>query len=271
MNFEELTLKTIEIARKAGAYIRQERGNFSMQSVESKGLHDFVSYVDKTAEKIIVEALKELMPDAGFIAEEGTATYRAERYNWVIDPLDGTTNFIHGVPIFSVSIALMEHQEVVIGVVYEINLDECFYAWKGSAAYLNGKIIRVSDAAKVADSLLVIGFPYADYGNVKSYLSMFEYFLRNSHGVRRLGSAAADLAWVACGRFEAFYEYGLKPWDVAAGALIVQQAGGRITDFDSGNKYIFGAEVVASNGRIHEELMQIVSKYFPAGNQDDNG
>ncbi|NCA83967.1 MAG: inositol monophosphatase [Clostridia bacterium] len=268
VNFENLTHKTIGIARKAGAYIRQQRESFSMQSVETKGLHDFVSYVDKTAEKMIVEALSGLLPDAGFIAEENTASRRADIYNWVIDPLDGTTNFIHGVPIFSVSIALMEHQEVVIGVVYEINLDECYYAWKGSAAYRDGKIIRVSDAAKVADSLLVTGFPYTDYGKLQPYLRMFEHFLRNSHGVRRLGSAAADLAWMACGRFDAFYEYGLKPWDVAAGALIVQQAGGRITDFDSGNNYIFGAELVASNGKIHEELMQIVGKYFPAKEKD---
>jgi myo-inositol-1(or 4)-monophosphatase len=270
MNFKELTHKTISIARKAGAYIRQERATFSMQSVESKGLHDFVSYVDKTAEKIIVEALKGLVSGAGFITEENTAARRAERYNWVIDPLDGTTNFIHGVPIFSVSIALMEDQEVVTGVVYEINLDECFYAWKGSAAYCDGKIIRVSDAQKVANSLLVTGFPYTDYGQLEPYLRMFEYFLRHSHGVRRLGSAAADLAWMACGRFDAFYEYGLKPWDVAAGALIVQQAGGRITDFDSGNNYIFGAELVASNGKIHEELMLIVGKYFPAKEQNEN-
>jgi len=264
VNLEDLTHKTIAIAHEAGAYIRQERHNFSMQSVEAKGLHDFVSYVDKTTEKMIVEALANLVPGAGFIAEENTATKRAERYNWVIDPLDGTTNFIHGVPIFSVSIALMEHQEVVAGVVYEINLDECFYAWRGSAAYCDGKIIRVSDARKVADSLLVTGFPYTDYGKLQPYLRMFEYFLRNSHGVRRLGSAAADLAWMACGRFEAFYEYGLNAWDVAAGALIVQQAGGKITDFDSGNNYIFGAELVASNGKIHDELMQTVGKYFPA-------
>ncbi|HZK07878.1 MAG TPA: inositol monophosphatase family protein [Bacteroidales bacterium] len=268
VNLENLTYKTIDIARKAGAYIRQESRNFSMQSVETKGLHDFVSYVDKTAEMMIVEALIGLVPGAGFIAEEDTATKRAERYNWVIDPLDGTTNFIHGVPIFSVSIALMEHLEVVIGVVYEINLDECFYAWKGSAAYCNDKIIRVSDARKVADSLLVTGFPYADYGKLPSYLRMFEHFLRHSHGVRRLGSAAADLAWMACGRFEAFYEYGLNAWDVAAGALIVQQAGGRITDFDGGNNYIFGAELVASNGKIHDELMQTVRKYFPSKEPD---
>jgi myo-inositol-1(or 4)-monophosphatase len=227
-----------------------------------KGLHNFVTYVDKGAEKIIVDRLHEILPEAGFIAEENTNTTRGEQFNWVIDPLDGTTNFIHGLPPYAVSIGLLENGFPVLGVVYEVALDECFYAWKDSPAYLNGKEIRVSDRDKVQDALIATGFPYYDYHLMRPYIDCLEYFLKNSHGVRRLGSAATDLAYVACGRFEAFYEYGLNPWDVAGGAIILQQAGGRLSDFSGGDNYIFGKELVAANYPIFNEFLKTVKQFL---------
>ena len=156
----------------------------------------------------------------------------------------------------------MNKEEVVVGVVYEVNLDECFYAYQGSKAYLNGKEINVSKAEKLRSSLVATGFPYYDYGRMDPYLNLFEEIMRSSHGLRRLGSAAVDLAYVACGRFEAFYEYGLNPWDVAAGVLIVKQAGGKVSDFRGGNNFVFGKEIVASNNLMHDEFLSVVKKYF---------
>jgi len=262
IDYKELCRQTCDIAKQAGNFILQEAGKISANSVEVKGLHNFVTYVDKGAEKIIVDRLQRILPEAGFIAEEGTNTSRGERFNWVIDPLDGTTNFIHGLPPYAVSIGLLENNLPVLGVVYELTLDECFYAWKDSPAYLNGKEIRVSDRAKVQDALIATGFPYYDYHLMRVYLNCLEHFLQNSHGVRRLGSAATDLAYVACGRFEGFYEYSLSPWDVAGGAFILQQAGGRLSDFSGGNNYIFGKELVASNKQIFDEFLKTVQQFL---------
>jgi len=262
IDYELLCSKVCDIAKQAGVFIRKESRTFSANSVEVKGLHNFVSYVDKGAEIIIVDHLQELLPEAGFIAEEGTSASRGEQFNWVIDPLDGTTNFIHGLPPYAVSIGLLENDCPVMGVVYEITLDECFYAWKDSPAFLNGKTIRVSDRTKVQDALIATGFPYYDYHLMRPYINCLEYFLQNSHGVRRLGSAAVDLAYVACGRFEAFYEYGLNPWDVAGGAFILQQAGGKSSDFSGGDNYIFGKELVAANSAVFNEFLHIIQKFL---------
>jgi myo-inositol-1(or 4)-monophosphatase len=181
---------------------------------------------------------------------------------WIIDPLDGTTNFIHGVPVYSISIALMEGPELILGVIYEINLKECFYTWKGSPSYLNGLEINVSVTDKVRDSLFATGFPYYDYGRLDPYLHFFRYLMENSHGLRRLGSAAADLAYVACGRFDGFYEYGLSPWDVAAGALIVKNAGGAVSDFNGKDDFIFGKEIIATNGSVFDDFFEAFTKNF---------
>ena len=262
IDYKYLCSQVCDISKQAGAFIRKESGAFSSKNIEVKGLHDFVSYVDKGAEKIIVARLQEILPEAGFITEEGTNTTRGERFNWVVDPLDGTTNFIHGLPPYAVSIGLLENNSPALGVVYEVTLDECFYAWKDSPAYLNGKEIRVSDSVKVQDALIATGFPYYDYHLMRPYIDCLEYFLQNSHGVRRLGSAAVDLAYVACGRFEAFYEYSLHPWDVAGGAMILQQAGGRLSDFSGGDHYIFGKELVAANSAIFDEFLKTVSKFL---------
>ena len=262
IDYKHLCSQVCDISKQAGGYIRKESGAFSAKSIEVKGLHNFVTYVDKGAEKLIIDRLHEIFPQAGFIAEEGTNTVRGERFDWVIDPLDGTTNFIHGLPPYSVSIGLLEHNIPVLGVVYEITLDECFYAWKDSPAYLNGKEIRVSDKTKVQDALIATGFPYYDYHLMRPYILCLEYFLQHSHGVRRLGSAAVDLAYVACGRFEAFYEYSLNPWDVAGGACILQQAGGRLSDFSGGDNFIFGKELVAANSAVFDEFLEVIQKFL---------
>lgn len=262
MNYHKLCLDSIEICKDVGKYILKESKHFNKFEIVSKGKHDFVSYVDKQAEKYLVSTLKDILPESGFIVEENTVTEKGEKWNWIIDPLDGTTNFIHGVPLFSISIALQENSEIVLGIVYELNLNECFYAWRGSKAYLNNNEIKVSDTKSVNDSLIATGFPYYDYTKLSEYNEIFIYLLKNSRGIRRLGSAAVDLAYVACGRFDAFYEYGLKPWDVAAGAFIVQQAGGSNFDFNGGNNFIYGKEIISTNTIISKEFLNICKTYF---------
>lgn len=262
INLQTLCQNVCVLAKETGQFIRAERENFVLNRVEVKGKNDFVSYVDKTSEKMIVSGLMKLLPESGFIVEEGTIDKKGEIYNWVIDPLDGTTNFIHGIPCYAISIALMKKNKVIMGVVYEINFDECFYAWEGSDAFMNGNRINVSQAEKLSDSLIATGFPYYDYHLMKEYLDLFSHFMKHTHGLRRLGSAATDLAYVACGRFEGFYEYSLQPWDVAAGAFIVQQAGGKVSDFKGGENYIFGKEIIASNTAVFSEFSDAVKLYF---------
>jgi len=262
MNLENLCFDVQGLAKIAGLFISEEREKFNIEDVIVKGKADFVSYVDKQAEKLIVDGLRDLLPGSGFIAEEGTATSSDEKYKWIIDPLDGTTNFIHGLPPFAVSIGLMEDKELILGVVYEVTQDECFYAWKGSKAYLNGEEIKVSTAATTSDALIATGFPYSAFEKLENYVESMRYFMVHSHGLRRLGSAATDLCYVAAGRFEAFYEHGLKPWDVAAGTIILRQAGGKVADFNGGDKFLFNGEMVAANGAYFDEFYDIVHKYF---------
>jgi myo-inositol-1(or 4)-monophosphatase len=258
MNLQHICYQAIEIVEAAGRYISTEAESFDKNKVESKGLHDFVSFVDKTSEKLLIDGLKKLVPKVGFIAEENTVKTSDSQYKWIIDPLDGTTNFIHGLEPYAISVALMQDKEIIIGIVHEISKNETFYAWKGSKAFLNGKPIEVTNVSKVKDSLIATGFPYYDYQHMSQFLNSLDHFMRNSHGIRRIGSAATDLAYVACGRFEAFYEYSLSPWDVAAGAFIVQQAGGKVADFSGGDDYIFGKEIIATNSLIYDEFLDSI-------------
>lgn len=264
MDYSTLCLEVCQIARRAGEYIAQERKNFTSDSIEFKGKADMVSYVDKSAEKMIVTDLERLVPEAGFIAEEGSGAANPAdaqaRYRWVIDPLDGTTNFIHGLPPYAVSIALMDGEQTVVGVVYEITLDECFYAWQGGGAMLNGRPISASKTKTVKDSLIITGLAYDCEASIKSFIRCFEYFNRHSHGGRRLGSAATDLVYVAAGRADAFYQSGLSPWDVAAGALIAIEAGATVRDFDAGTNYVFGRSVLAANPNIWNEVHTIITE-----------
>jgi myo-inositol-1(or 4)-monophosphatase len=208
-----------------------------------------------------VDGLGKILPEAGFITEENTVSDRKD-LTWVVDPLDGTTNFIHGVPCYSISIGLLDGDEVIMGIIHEINLKESFWAWKGGPAFLNGKEIYVSPVTSLENALLVTGFPNRDYSRLDEYMDLFKHFMETTHGLRRFGSAAVDLAYVACGRCEGFYEYGLSAWDVAAGALIVQRAGGRVTDFNGGDNYLFGEEIIAAGAPIFSEFFSEINLFL---------
>lgn len=260
MNLQQIEKAVIEISLEVGEFIRKEGAAFDRERIEQKdGFNNLVSYVDKEAERRLVEALHKVVPQAGFITEEGTVEQSKEHeYNWIIDPLDGTTNFLHGLPIFAISIGLTRKHETIAGVVHHIIRNESFHAVEGSPAYCNGKEIRVSPLKTLQESLLATGFPYYHSKNQDAYLEIIKDFLEKSHGIRRLGSAAIDLAYVACGRLEGFFEYNLNPWDVAAGTFIVQQAGGTVTDFKGGSNFLFGGELCASNGSMHNEMLGVI-------------
>lgn len=277
MDLDKICNQVIDLTKKVGSFIKDEAAVFDRSKVEYKGFNDLVTWVDKEAEIRLIKGLQQILPEAGFIAEEGTqrssssSDEQSTQFNWIVDPLDGTTNFTHSVPVFAISIALIEkcsdnmntraqeHVNTLLGVVYEINRDECFHAYKNGGAFCNNKKITISDTAQLSESLLATGFPYADFEKMPEYLEILKTFMQNSHGLRRLGSAAVDLVYVACGIFEGFYEYSLHAWDVAAGALIVKEAGGIVTDFRGGNDFIFGKEIIAA-GKIHQEMLEVIGK-----------
>lgn len=260
MNYQEICSRTREVVNKAAAYVRDRHENRSSLNIQEKGKQNFVTEVDRISEEILVSGLSEILPDAGFIAEEGTSKKKGETYNWVIDPVDGTTNFIHGVFPFAISVGLMEDREVVAGVIYEFGLDECFYAWKGGGAWLNGNPIRVSSVKNLGQALIATGFPYTNFTYLKEFMESIVYFMKNSHGLRRLGSAATDIAYVACGRYDGFYENGLNPWDVAAGILLVREAGGRVSDFSGNSDPLFREDIVCSNRDSYREFREVVGQ-----------
>jgi myo-inositol-1(or 4)-monophosphatase len=262
MNAEHICLQACELTKQVGLFIDTEAKGFSYDKVEEKSFNQLVSYVDKTAEEQLVKGLSEIFPEAGFITEEQTIATEEKEYMWVIDPLDGTTNFIHQIPVYSISIGLLRNKKPVMGIVYEVNLKELFYAWEGSKAYLNGNEISVKQNPDLSKSLLATGFPYYDFEGMNGYLNALKYFMKNTQGMRRLGSAAVDLAYVACGRFDGYFEYGLSPWDVAGGAFIVQQAGGKVSDFKGGEDCIFGRSIVASSTALYPSFFEVVKKEF---------
>lgn len=256
MDYTQLSLSLATLCRHTGEFIRQEAKTFDRRKVEHKGLHDLVSYVDQETERRLVAGLRELLPAAGFITEEGTAGPPTElaEFTWIIDPLDGTTNFVHGLPCYSISVALLHEKELVAGVVYEVNQDECFRAARGAGAFCNEQAIRVSEVGTLGESLVATGFPYYNFEELDQYLRLLGAFMRQTHGVRRVGSAAVDLAWVAAGRCESFFEFNLNSYDVAAGILLVREAGGRVTQWLEEGDPLFGRQVLASNGAVHEAM-----------------
>lgn len=259
----DLELEVVKVAKQAGAFLKLEQSRFSADSTELKGKNNLVSYVDRQAEAMIMEGLLPLFPEAVFLGEEsGISGNDSADWMWIVDPLDGTTNFIHGLPLFSVSIALCYQKEPVLGVVYEPYREECFSAVKGFGARLNGTTIAVSPAKTLENSLLATGFPYFKFEYMAEYLSLLGFLMEATRGMRRMGTAAIDLAYTACGRFEGFFEYNLSPWDVAAGVIIVREAGGTVTAFESERSPLFGHQIVASNGSIHEELLGSIRKHF---------
>lgn len=251
----------VRTAKSAGEFIRKERLKFTPDKIEMKGLNDMVSYVDKGAEKMIVEELEEILPGCGFIVEEDSVVGKKE-YNWIVDPLDGTTNFIHGIPCYAVSIALEHKGEMLLGVVYDVAKKECFSAYKGGGAFLNNQPIRVSENKTLSDSLIATGFPIYNFDRQENYLNVLRELMQKTHGVRRIGAAAVDLCYVACGRVDAFYEYNLNAWDVAAGVLIIKEAGGIVSDFKGKDNWLFGKEIIATNSLVTEEFKQLVQTHF---------
>ncbi len=258
MNLEEKALSVCEIARRAGSYIREERKKFSLDSVERKHAHDYVSYVDKGSERLIVSALRELLPEAGFITEEGLAGHDAEQMLWVVDPLDGTTNFIHQYAPYAVSIALLQGRRVLIGVVYEICGDECFYAWQGGGAFVDGKPLRVSSQT-MQDALLCLQFPYNSDAYKPVMKRLVDRLYGNVGSIRACGSAAMALCYVASGRLDGYAEQYIGQWDYMAGSLIVMEAGGMVTDYEGSEDFTQGNSVVATNGIIQQEFLEAIS------------
>lgn len=245
-----------EAARKAGGILKENING--TREITYKGDINLVTEMDTRSERAVVETLRASFPDHGIIAEEETTIRNGSGYTWIIDPLDGTTNYAHGYPCFSVSIALEHKGDVITGVVYDPMRDELFTAQKGQGAYLNGKRIKVSTVDALIKSLLATGFPYDRKVSEKNNLDYFHDLLMASQEVRRDGSAALDLCSVAAGRFDGFWELKLKPWDVAAGSLIVREAGGRVTDLSDNTFDIFADEVLASNGIIHGQMVDIL-------------
>lgn len=249
-----------DLARRTGRHIWGLRQRENVK-IEEKGRHDFVTQMDKLSERMLVEELSQIVPEAGFIAEEKTRTDRGAHLDWIVDPIDGTTNFIHAHPPFAISIALMEDGVVTVGVVYEMSRDELFAAALGDGAALNGEPIHVSTTA-LDSALVATGFPYSEFSQMDNYMAALASVMRETAGVRRLGSAATDMAYVACGRYEAFFEYDLKPYDVAAGCLLVTEAGGRLSDFRGGSDYIFGRQMVATNAVCADGFRSLVLPKF---------
>jgi myo-inositol-1(or 4)-monophosphatase len=264
MNLENIINQVISLAKEAGIFIKNERENFDSSKIEMKGHSaNLVSYVDKETEKILVTGLKKIIPEAGFITEEGTVSqHTTEDFCWLIDPLDGTTNFLHNVPIYSTSIALMKGDKIIAGVVYDMNQNECFYAWEGGGAWCNGKKIASSAPKNLSESLIATGFPYFMFDKYREYMNVLEDLMKSSHGLRRCGSAAIDMCWVAAGRFDGYFEYNINSYDIAAGCIILQESGGKVSDFRGGKDYIFGKNIVAASATIHEDFKEIVKKNF---------
>jgi len=248
------------IAREAGALLMR---HFTRRTTfEYKGEVDLVTEADRGSEKLITERLRARWPEHDLVGEEGARSETGADYRWYVDPLDGTTNFAHGYPVFCVAIALVRKDgQLEVGVLYDPTRDELFSAERGQGATLNGKPMRVSAMRRLAESLLATGFP-SQKRHANPNIHFYQQITLRSHGVRRAGSAALDLANVACGRYDGFWEFNLNPWDTAAGALLVQEAGGRVTRFDGSPFRLDSREVLASNGLIHQELMANFKEIF---------
>jgi len=252
-SFEQVAILA---AKKAGLLLKRTLGQ--KRQVKYKGAVNLVTEMDLLSEKVIVSEIRKRYPDHSLLAEEKTSLQENSPFRWIIDPLDGTTNYAHGFPVFSVSIALEKAGEVLLGVVYDPTRDELFVGKKGKGARLNGRKVHVSSTPKLSESLLATGFPYDLRENPADNFDHFRNFALRVHAVRRVGSAALDLCYVAAGRFDGFWEMRLGPWDLAAGGLMLREAGGKITDFLGNPVGLDGKHVVASNGKIHREMLKVL-------------
>ena len=255
--------ESLSVVERAGDFIRSQVGQVGESRIEEKSLNSLVSYVDKEAEQILVAGLSQIFPEAGFLTEEGTAVSAGSRpWQWIIDPLDGTTNFLYSLPCFAVSVALAYEGRPMIGMVYEVNQREMYHAWRGGGAFCYGRPIAGSRAGLLKDSLVATGYPYENYSTLSAHFSVTDRFQRSTRGIRRWGAASVDLCYVACGRYTIFFENTLNPWDVAAGILLVEEAGGKVSDFRGLCGDFSGREVLATNHLVHEEALGFVRAGF---------
>lgn len=252
------------IVAEAAKFILQERRNFSDDKIEFKRYNDMVSYVDRESERQLTQGFSSLLPGSGFIREEGGDLHPDAAYRWIIDPLDGTTNFIHDVPAYCISVGLQYHGETILGIVHDVPRGEVFFAIKGRGAWRDGQPIKVSNHVALDMALLGTGFPHVKHDVMGDYLAAIRTFLASCHGIRRFGAAALDMAYVACGRLDGFFEIGLSAWDVAAGSLLVREAGGAVSDFQARDNYLFGKQIVASNAALHSAMLQVIGKHLGA-------
>ncbi|MFI5293899.1 MAG: inositol monophosphatase family protein [Thermodesulfovibrionales bacterium] len=256
-------LKTaVSAARLAGDIIIKNLGHLSKEDIQTKQAFDFVTKVDRWSEAVIMQTIREKFPSHLFLSEETLKQEDTGDYRWIIDPLDGTTNYIHSYPMFSVSIALQYKSEVVLGVVFDPVRDELFHTVKGGGSFLNNKKIIVSGVASLDKSLIATGFPFRAKEMIDHYLRAFKEIFREVSDLRRAGSAAIDLAYIAAGRFEGFFELALSPWDVAAGSILITEGGGLITDFGGGEDYLSTGNIVAGNKSIQPEILRIMKQVF---------
>lgn len=251
-----------DIVLAVGAFIRHEHKSFTREQAEIKGRNDLVTFVDRESERRLQVAFRSLLPESGFIMEETGEVDRDADFIWIMDPLDGTTNFVYGIPAFCVSVGLQHKGKTILGVVYEINRDELFFATLGRGATLNGEPIRVSQSTTLAQCLIATGFPFRRFQHIDQYMAMLVSFMKQSKGLRRIGSAALDLAYVAAGRFDAFFEANLHPWDVTAGALLVQEAGGMVTDYFGKGDFLFGGMIIAAAPGVHPKMIETVQEHL---------
>ena len=253
----------VKAARRAGAVINRAARDVELVTVSRKQHNDFVTDTDKAAEAEIIEVLGAAFPDHAILAEEsGAGGARNSAFTWIIDPLDGTTNFIHGFPQYAVSIALKHKDQIEQAVVYDPARNELFTATRGSGAFMNDRRIRVSRRTQLQEALLATGFPFRDFGNMDQYMAMFRDLMQKTAGIRRPGAAALDLAWVAAGRLDGFWEMGLKPWDMAAGALLIQEAGGLVGDLDGEAGWLDSGNIASGNPKIFVQLLQALAPHL---------
>jgi len=259
-----MTNIAVRAARSAGKVLMQYFDRVESLNVTEKSRNDFVSQVDRTAEMEIIQVLRKAYPDHAVLAEESGA-HDGNDFQWIIDPLDGTTNYLHGFPQYSISIACTYKGELLSGVVYDPLKDEMFTADKGQGAYLNDRRLRVSNRKGLEGALIGTGFPYSDQTHLDTYTEMFKAMIKDTAGLRRPGSAALDFAYVAAGRMDGFWELGLSVWDFAAGALLVREAGGTVSDISGGDKYMETGNVVAGNLKVDAEILKVLRPFLHEG------
>lgn len=261
MNLKKLTEQTKKVVAQASDFIKSNYSKVKVHEIEIKEHNSLVSFVDKGAEKILVQGLTKILPNCGFLTEEDTENDLTKDYIWIIDPLDGTTNFLHNIPYFSVSVALWDKENLLIGVIKDVMIGDMFSAYQSGGAYINNEPLTIR-SVPLSNALIATGFPYTNEYPVQKHFEIIKHWLMNGRGMRRFGSAALDLCYVAAGRTQAYYESSLNIWDIAAGVLIVQEAGGIVTDFVGENNYLESGNVVASNYEIYDEIMEVIRSNF---------